>query len=156
MTIYLDPDEVERMVNAATNLRDKLLVKLLFRLRCSMSEVLSLTPGDVDLEQGIITFNHLKTRLKVSCPHCKRRLAKKHSFCPECGRKVVGVIRKALEQRRVKTLTLDSDTLQTLREFIQLGGPVECNGRVVIFSIHRQHVGHIVRYCAWRAGLAQL
>lgn len=142
------------MVNAATNLRDKLLVKLLFRDRCSISEALSLTLEDVDLD-GKVTFNHLKTRPKVFCPYCNRRMTKKYLFCPECGRKVKGVTNKDLDWHPVRTLTLDNDTLQTLREFIQLGGPVECNGRIVIFSIHRRHIGQIVRFCAWRANLDQ-
>jgi len=32
MKVYLVPDEIEQLENAATNLRDKLLVRLLFHL----------------------------------------------------------------------------------------------------------------------------
>ena len=37
---YLEPDEVESLEKAATNLRDRLLIRLLFHLGCRISEAL--------------------------------------------------------------------------------------------------------------------
>ena len=39
---YLEIDEVERLEKATTNLRDRLLVCLLFRLGCRVSEALGI------------------------------------------------------------------------------------------------------------------
>ena len=46
--VYLDREEVELLEQAATNLRDRLLIKLLFHLGCRISEALALTVPDID------------------------------------------------------------------------------------------------------------
>jgi len=46
---YLDLDEVARLENCPTNLRDRLLIRLLFRLGCRISEALRLKVDDIDL-----------------------------------------------------------------------------------------------------------
>jgi len=48
MKAYVEPEEVALMEEAATNLRDRLLIRLLFRLGCRISEVLALKVEDVD------------------------------------------------------------------------------------------------------------
>ena len=101
---YLEFDEVEALENAATNLRDRLLVRLLFHMGCRISEALGLTVDDVDLVRGAVTIQHLKSRIKASCPKCNAGLGKSHSFCPSCGAKVEQVVTKSLEQRRMRTL----------------------------------------------------
>ena len=45
---YLEPSEVERLEKATAYLRDRLLIRLLFRLGCRISEVLGITVGDID------------------------------------------------------------------------------------------------------------
>ncbi|MBI4595820.1 MAG: tyrosine-type recombinase/integrase, partial [Candidatus Tectomicrobia bacterium] len=56
---YLEVTEVELLEKQATNLRDRLLVRLLFHLGCRISEALALTPDDIDLNQGTVTILHL-------------------------------------------------------------------------------------------------
>ena len=85
MKAYLEPKEVALMEEAATNLRDKILIRLLFRLGCRVSEALGLTVEDIDFSQGTVTIKHLKSRLKLSCSNCGARLAIAHVFCPKCG-----------------------------------------------------------------------
>mgnify|MGYP001610089325 CR=1 FL=1 len=137
-------------------MRDRLLIRLLFHLGCRVSEALSLTPGDVDFDQGTVRILHLKSRLRVFCPHCNARLGKAHTFCPGCGQKVEGAIKKELEQRRVRTLPLDGNTLEILRDFIKRGGPISHNGNQLIFGINRHRAWQIIRDCAQRAGLPAL
>ena len=48
MKTYLEPKEVERIEQAAECLRDKLLVRLLARLGCRVSEALGITVSDID------------------------------------------------------------------------------------------------------------
>jgi len=76
MKTYLEPEEVELLEEAATNLRDRLLIRLLFRLGCRISEALSLTVEDIDFDQSTVTIEHLKARLRLFCPNCSGRLAK--------------------------------------------------------------------------------
>ena len=87
MKAYLEPSEVDQLENAATCLRDKLLIRLLFRLGCRISEALALKVEDIDFTQGTVTIKHLKSRLKLSCANCGARLGMSHSFCPKCGAK---------------------------------------------------------------------
>lgn len=85
MKAYLESEEVARMEQAATNLRDRLLIRLLFRLGCRVSEALAIKVEDIDFTRGTVTIKHLKSRLKLSCPNCGARLGMSHSFCPKCG-----------------------------------------------------------------------
>ena len=85
---YLEPEDVESLEKAATNLRDRLLIRMLFRLGCRISEALGITVEDIDFAKGSVTIEHLKTRLKISCPQCGARLGKSHAYCPKCGVKV--------------------------------------------------------------------
>ena len=78
MKTYLERQEIESLEQAADNLRDRLLIRLLSRLGCRVSEALALTVTDIDLQQGTITIQHLKSRLKLACPECGARLGKAH------------------------------------------------------------------------------
>jgi integrase/recombinase XerD len=88
MKTYVEPDEVTLMESATNNLRDRLLVRLLFCLGCRVSEALSLKVEDVDFTRGTVTILHLKRRLKLSCANCGATLGMSHSFCPRCGVKL--------------------------------------------------------------------
>lgn len=54
MKTYVEPEEVGRMEKVTNNLRDKLLIRLLFRLGCRVSKALTLTVEDVDLGRRIL------------------------------------------------------------------------------------------------------
>ena len=79
------PEEVSQMEKAASNLRDKLLIRVLFHLGCRISEALGLSVLDIDFNRSILTIIHLKRRVKMSCANCGARLSMSHSFCPKCG-----------------------------------------------------------------------
>jgi integrase/recombinase XerD len=156
MKTYLEPEEVELLEDAATCLRDKLLIRLLFRLGCRISEALTLTSNEVDLDKGLVTIVHLKIRTGFFCPHCATRLGKTHCFCPECGNKVDEARKREMEHRRFRTLPLDAETRQMLSEYIKRGGPTLQEGTRVVFGINRHRAWQIVRKCADRAGLPPL
>jgi integrase/recombinase XerD len=88
MKTYLEPEEIERIEQAAECLRDKLLVRLLARLGCRVSEALGISVSDIDFDQGTVTIVHLKHRVDLSCASCGARLSMSHSFCPKCGVKI--------------------------------------------------------------------
>lgn len=156
MKTYLAQEEIISLEEAATYLRDRLLVRLLFHLGCRISEALALTVEDVDLDQGTVTIQHLKTRLRLSCSHCGARLGRNHSFCPRCGTRVEKVVAKQQEHRRMRTLPIDDDTLKMLRDYIRRGGPISQKGKLLIFGISRYRAWGVVRECAERAGLPDL
>lgn len=156
MKVYLEPEDIEQLEKAADNLRDKLLIRILFRLACRISEALALKVEDIDFDRGSATIIHLKSRVRLLCPDCGARLGRAHSFCPGCGLKVNEAIKRELEHRRLRTLPIDVDTLQMLREYIRRGGPVT-RGRVrLIFGINRHRAWQIIRDCATKAGISSL
>jgi integrase/recombinase XerD len=153
---YLEPEEIAILEETTYNLRDKILIRLLFRLGCRISEALGLTAGDIDFSQGNVTIQHLKTRLKLSCTECGQRLGRTQTFCPGCGKKIEKVLTQQQEFRRQRVLPIDKDTLEMLKGYIQRGGPVLRDGKKFIFDINRYRAWQIVKECAEKAGLPRL
>jgi integrase/recombinase XerD len=153
---YLNPEEIKLMEEAASCVRDRLLIRILFRLGCRVSEALALTVDDIDMGKGLVTIIHLKSRAKLLCPHCRARLAKAHQFCPACGNKVESVTKGETEHRRLRALPIDRDTLRMLEDYIRRGGPVSQRGKRYLFGINRHRAWQVVRDCAERAGLPRL
>jgi integrase/recombinase XerD len=156
MKAYVEPHEVTLMEQATTNLRDRLLIRLLFHSGCRVSEALALTVDDIDFIQGTITIKHLKSRLKLSCPDCGARLSRGHVFCPRCGNKLDRTVSQQQEHRRQRVLPVDHESLKILNEYIERGGPVLRDGKRLIFGINRHRGWQIVRDCAAKAGLPKL
>jgi len=156
MRAYLEIEETEKLENTATCLRDKLLIRLLRRLGCRISEALALEVKDIDFTESTITIQHLKSRVKLTCPQCRARLGKGHSFCPRCGVRVEKAVAKEQEHRRMRTLPLDRDTLQVLKAYIDRGGAVSRDGKKLIFGINRHRAWQIIKECNERAGLPKL
>ncbi len=156
MKAYLEPEEVALMEKAATCFRDRLLIGLLFRLGCRVSEALPLKVEDIDFTRGTVTIIHLKRRVKLSCPDCGARLGAAHLFCPKCGGKIEKSQAEEQEHRRQRVLPIDSHTLNMLKEYVQRGGPVLKEGKRLIFGINRHRTWQIVKACAEKAGLPKL
>lgn len=153
---YLEAHDIQNLERAATNRRDKLLIRLLFHLGCRISEALSLGVEDVNFTQGTVMIQHLKTRINLACPQCGTRLGKSHTFCPKCGEKVKEAVARKHEHRRMRTLPLDRDTLEMLRNYIASGGPVKRGGKALLFGINRHRAWQIVKECAGGASLPKL
>jgi integrase/recombinase XerD len=153
---YLEPEDIESLEKAATNLRDRLLIRVLFRLGCRVSEALALRVQDIDFSQETVVIQHLKCRVKLSCHMCGARLGATHVFCPKCGNRIETSKIEKQQHRRQRVLPIDSDTLKLLKEYVQHGGPVVKDGKTLIFGINRHRAWQIVKYCAERAGLPRL
>ena len=156
MKAYLEPHDVEQMEEQATCLRDRLLIRLLFHLGCRISEALALRVEDIDFAQGTVTIQHLKARTRLCCGQCNARLGRTHTFCPKCGIEVRQALSQEQPYRRVRSLPLDSGTLEVLRGYISRGGPVLREGKRLIFGINRHRAWQVVRDCAEKAGLGKL
>ena len=122
---YLELNEIDKLESAAMYLRDKLLIRLLFHLGCRVSEALGLEVKDIDFTQGMVTIEHLKSRIKLACPMCGARLGKSHTFCPKCGMKIKEAVAKEQEHRRMRTLPLDDNTLEMLKDYINRDFPYQ-------------------------------
>ncbi len=153
---YLDLEDVRRMKEAASNLRDRLLVRLLFYSGCRVSEALALRPQDLDLGQGTITILHLKERLKLTCPKCGASLARSHRFCPGCGEVVGEALQDRQEHRSIRTVPLDAVTLALLQKYLERGGQVHVRGQAILFGITRHRARQIIMELAKRAGLPRV
>jgi len=156
MKTYLEPGDISKLENAATNTRDRLFIRVLSHSGCRISEAIKLSVDDIDLVNGTITIQHLKSRIRASCPICGARLGKAHIFCPGCGSKVEQVVKRAQEHRKVRSLPIDEETLDMLEFFIQKDGPVSKNGKQMLFGFNRHRGWQIMRDCAERAGLGDL
>ncbi len=156
MKAYLEAEEIGIMEKAASNLRDKLLIRLLFHLGCRITEALSLKTDDIDFVQGTVTIIHLKSRVNLSCLGCGQQLGRRYTFCPKCGNKVEKAQVQQQEYRRQRVLPIDRDTLKLLKEYIERGGPVLRDGKSLIFGINRHRAWQIVKGCAEKAELPQL
>jgi len=151
---YLEPEEVERLEQAAEYLRDRLLIRLLFHLGCRVSEALGIKAGDIDFKQGLVTIQHLKQRIKLSCPECSARLGKGHKFCPVCGLKMDKAVADEKEHRKFRVLPLDRETLKMLKEYLGRGGAD--TKTKLIFDLSRHRAWQIVKECAEKARLPRL
>ena len=153
---YLEWEEVRALEEAGEYLRDKLLIRLLCRLGCRISEALGVAVDDIDFHRGTVTIQHLKLRTKLSCPDCKAPLSKIARFCPGCGIRVEKAVAEEKEHRRQRALPVDGETLQMLRDYMDRGGPVSTNGKQLLFGINRHRAWQVVKECAERAGLPRL
>jgi len=151
MKPYLEPNEVELMEKVAACFRDRLLIRLLFRLGCRISEALALKVEEIDFDQGTVTIEHLKARVNLCCPKCGARLGKSHKFCPICGHSVEKAVAQEKEHRLVRTLPVDGNTLKMLADFVRRD-----KTKGLIFRINRHRAWQVVKECAERVNLPNL
>jgi len=151
--IYLDLEDVQKMEEWATCVRDRLLIRVLFWLGCRVSEALGIRVEDIDFDQGVVTIKHLKTRIRLTCPDCGTRLSRQAKFCPGCGKQVPAPVRKHQESHRQRQVPIDKQTLDMLRGFIDR---TKKKGKELIFGIGRTQAWKIVADCARKAGIGNL
>jgi integrase/recombinase XerD len=102
----------------------------------------------------LVTIQHLKQRIKFSCPECNARLGKGHKFCPVCGLKVEKAVANEKEHRKFRVLPLDEETMKMMKEYLGRGG---ANTKTkLIFGLSRHRAWQIVKECAEKARLPRL
>ena len=151
MKTYLDLAEIEELEESATCMRDKLLIRILVRTGCRISELLALKVQDIDFKNETVTIAHLKTKLNLSCPECSVRLARSHKFCPGCGISVEKPVAKALEKERRRVIPIDRESLELLEDFI-----IKDRTKDLIFQVTPTRAFQVVKECAEKAGLPKL
>jgi integrase/recombinase XerD len=156
MKTYVDYVDIEHMEQAASCLRDRLLIRLLSRLGCRISEALSIKVQDIDFERKTITILHLKRNIRLCCLNCGARLGRRHQFCPGCGTVIGEAIKSQQERRRIRVLPIDDGTVDMIRRYLSLNKLHEDNGLAPLFCLNRHRAWQIVRQCAQQAGVPDL
>jgi len=152
---YLEPEQVERLIAAATNPRDKAFLALLARTGIRVSEATTIKTSDIDFERGVLTILHLKEKSRLKCPHCGESLGRRHLFCPGCGNKVDKAIREKVEQRRQRMIPVDSDTLRLIDGYLRWRRRFSYRGPLV-FPFTRQRGWQLVEKLGRHAGIEGL
>ena len=147
--------QVERLIAAATNPRNRAFIALLARTGVRISEAIQLKVSDIDFQGGMLTIMHLKEKSKLKCPHCGESLGKRHLFCPACGNKVGQALREKIEQRRRRTIPIDRTTLGLIEEYLQWRSRFPYHGPL-LFPFSRQRGWQLVEKLGRRIGIAGL
>jgi len=149
---YLELGQIEKLISVCSNPRDKAFIALLARAGVRVSEAIQLKVSDIDFKRGVLTIVHLKEKSKLKCPRCGEGLGKRHLFCPGCGNKVDKAIREKIEQRRQRTIPIDSATLGLIEEYLEWRRSFPYRGPLV-FPFTRQRAWQIVEKLGRRAGI---
>jgi len=152
---YLEPEQIEKLINACSNPRDRAFIALLARTGIRISEAIELKTNDIDFERGVLTIVHLKEKSKLKCPHCGESLGKRHLFCPSCGSKVEQAVREKVERRRQRIIPVDSTTLASLQNYLEWRRSFPYRGPLV-FPFSRQRGWQLVEKLGRRIGIRGL
>jgi integrase/recombinase XerD len=147
--------QLDQLIDAANNPRDKALVALLARDGVRISEAIHVKESDVDFTKGTLSIVHLKERLKSKCPGCGAILGKRHIFCPVCGNKVDQAIREKVERRHQRTIPIDNDTLALIKKYLKWRRQFSYCGPF-LFPITRQRGWQLIERIGRRAGIPGL
>jgi integrase/recombinase XerD len=102
---YLKQEDVERLIDAAQNIRDRLILQIMYRCGRRVSEVLAMRKDDVIWEENKIIFNILKRKRPVKelkpVDSGTMRLLKAYVY----GEVEVKGIRKRIEGERLFPVT---------------------------------------------------
>ena len=123
---YLSPQEVKRLMAAATNLRDRLLVRIPWRTGVRVSELIGIKVSDIDFENRAIVIKVLKQRKRDG---------------------------KIVERRRV--VPVDQGTLDMVRDYLEWRKQFPYQGDL-LFPITRQRAQQIVQKLGRRAGITEV
>ncbi len=153
--VALDLRQIEKLIAAARNPRDRAFVSVLATTGIRVSEAVQLNVSDIDFEKRTLTIVHLKERARLACPRCGETLGRKHLFCPCCGLKVEQAIRQKIEQRRRRTIPVDARTLGFVKEYLEWRNYFPYRGPLV-FPLTRQRGWQLVEKLGRRVGLRGL
>ena len=123
---YLEPEQVERLMAAASNIRDTLLVRIPWRTGIRVSELIGINVSDIDFVNRSLIIKVLKQRKRNG---------------------------KAIERRRV--VPVDQGTLNMVKDYLGWRRQFPYK-EDLLFPITRQRVGQIYWKLARRAGIKEI
>ena len=146
---YLEPADVDALIEAAPTLRDRAIIRTLFYTAVRESELISIQVADIDYENHWITIQHLKARTHIKC-ECGAKLGRQNLFCSKCGKSVSGATIEKLQETRKRRVRVDAETLAMIQEYLKKRRDKK-NPR--LFPLSRQRIQQIVYEAAEDAGL---
>jgi integrase/recombinase XerD len=123
---YLGADQVERLIAAANNRRDALLVRIPWRTGIRVSEIINIRIQDIDFENRAIVIKVQKMRKRDG---------------------------KLTERRRI--IPVDQGTLDKVREYLEWRKQFPYKGEL-LFPISRQRVDQIFWKLGRKAGIDEI
>ena len=123
---YLEPYVIERIIDSATNPRDKLLVRIPWRTGIRVSELNALTIPDIDFENRALIIKVQKMRRRDG---------------------------KVRERRRI--VPVDGGTLDMVKDYLEWRKQFGYRGNL-LFPITRQRINQIYWKLAKRAGIGEI
>jgi integrase/recombinase XerD len=152
---YPEPSDLDRLIDACRNPRDKAFISVLGKTGMRITQSIQLEEGNIDFVRGTLSIVNLKERIKLKCPGCGEVLGRRHIFCPSCGNRVSHAIRQKVEQRRQRTIPVDVDTLRLLAEYLEWRRQFTYRGPLV-FPFSRVRGWQLVKKIGQRAGIQGL
>ena len=123
---YLEPEEVQRLIGGANNLRDALLIRIPWRTGIRVSELIGIEVSDIDFENRAVVIKVQKMRKRDS---------------------------KTIERRRM--IPIDRGTLNMVKEYLEWRKQFPYKGGL-LFPISRQRVNQIFWKLGRRAGINEI
>jgi integrase len=123
---YLEPEQVESLIATATNPRDVLLVRILWRTGIRVSELIGIRTQDIDFDNRAIVIKVQKKRTRAG---------------------------KVVERRRC--VPVDRGTLDMVREYLEWRKQFPYKGDL-LFPITRQRVDQVFWKLGRRAGIKEI
>jgi len=123
---YLQPEEIERLTEVASNPRDRLLIRIPWRTGIRVSELIGIRIQDIDFDNRAIVIKVLKQRKRDG---------------------------KAIERRRV--IPIDQGSLDMVRKYLEWRKRFPYKGDL-LFPITRQRVDQIYWKLGRRAGIKEI
>ena len=123
---YLEPEVIELLIEAATNLRDRLLVRTPWRTGVRVSELIGIRIQDIDFENRAILIKVQKMRKRDG---------------------------KAVDRRRL--VPVDKGTLDMVKEYLEWRKQFPYKGDL-LFPISRQRVNQIFWKLGRKAGISEI
>ncbi len=155
---HLGIHDVANMEATATNLRDRLLVRLTFRTGCRISEILAIAVEDTRRSDAVRIVRRKKQRTSKICPLCNTRLAKPYTYCSSCGSAITTPLQKTTGSPQIDWLPIDKETMKLIRKLIKeekiSTGPIFLSQNNAPLS--RVAAYYIIRGLASRAGIGAL
>lgn len=145
---YLTSEEVQRMIDTAPCLRDKVIIMFLSDCGCRVSELLGIKVSDIDFDREVVLISHLKEGIRKKCPSCGRAAGRKQGFCSRCGADISNVPTEGTEERK-RIISVGSETLKVCREYIDRRKDKSDR----LMPVTRQAVDYIIKDIAEKAGL---
>lgn len=123
---YLEPEQVERLIAAASNIRDALLVRIPWRTGIRVGELTGIRIQDIDFDNRAVVIKVQKMRKKDG---------------------------KVIERRRV--VPIDQRTLDMVRQYLEWRKQFPYKGDL-LFPITRQRVDQVFWKLGRRAGINEI